>query len=331
MGCTVGDIDNDGLPDLYVLGLNGNVLYRNRGDGAFTDATEAAGLGGGRWSTSAAFVDFDRDGDLDLYVANNIQVERGSPPVLPRAGLQLPRDPRDVRSPRPHRRARRLLPEQRGRDLHRRDGRRRGPRRASPLRAGGRGQGLRQRRLARHLRGQRLDAQLPLPEPEKRHLRGRGAPGRSGGLRRRHRAGQHRDRLRGLRQRRLARPHEEQLLVREQQPLPQRARTNFGSGEGDKRLRRGHLLPRLLGHQVPRLRQRQVEGVVVANGHVYLTCATAPPAARPTTAPASLPRPGNGKFADVSNGSRPGVREKRSSQGWPQAVSTTTATSTSSS
>jgi enediyne biosynthesis protein E4 len=81
MGCSVGDIDNDGLSDLYVLGLNGNVLYRNGRDGSFTDATETAGLGGGRWSTSAAFVDFDRDGDLDLYVANNIQVDTRKSPL----------------------------------------------------------------------------------------------------------------------------------------------------------------------------------------------------------------------------------------------------------
>jgi hypothetical protein len=81
MGCSVGDYDNDGLPDLYVLGLNGNVLYRNGRDGRFTDATQTAGLGGGRWSTSAAFVDSDRDGDLDLYVANNIQVDTRKSPL----------------------------------------------------------------------------------------------------------------------------------------------------------------------------------------------------------------------------------------------------------
>ena len=81
MGCSVGDYDNDGLPDIYVLGLNGNVLYRNGGDGRFTDATQTAGLGGGRWSTSAAFVDSDRDGDLDLYVANNIQVDTRKSPL----------------------------------------------------------------------------------------------------------------------------------------------------------------------------------------------------------------------------------------------------------
>jgi hypothetical protein len=84
MGCTVGDYDNDGRPDIYVLGLNGNILYHNDHDGRFTDVTERAGLRNGRWSTSAAFVDYDRDGYLDLYVANNIQVDvRKSPLSFP--------------------------------------------------------------------------------------------------------------------------------------------------------------------------------------------------------------------------------------------------------
>jgi hypothetical protein len=81
MGCTVGDVDNDGEPDVYVLGINGNTLYRNTGDGRFEDATEKAGLRGGRWSTSAAFLDSDRDGDLDLYVANNIEVDVYAQPL----------------------------------------------------------------------------------------------------------------------------------------------------------------------------------------------------------------------------------------------------------
>ena len=81
MGCAVGDIDNDGRPDVYVLGVNGNTLYRNTGDARFEDATEKAGLRGGRWSTSAAFVDYDRDGDLDLYVANNIEVDVHTQPL----------------------------------------------------------------------------------------------------------------------------------------------------------------------------------------------------------------------------------------------------------
>jgi hypothetical protein len=84
MGCTVGDYDNDGWPDLYVLGVNGNILYHNDGSRRFTDVTGKAGLEGGRWSTSAAFLDYDRDGRLDLYVANNIAVDvRKSPLSFP--------------------------------------------------------------------------------------------------------------------------------------------------------------------------------------------------------------------------------------------------------
>jgi hypothetical protein len=81
MGCAVGDYDNDGWPDLYVTCVNGNILYRNNHDGTFSDVTEHAGVRDGRWSTSAAFVDYDRDGYLDLYVANNIQVDIWKSPL----------------------------------------------------------------------------------------------------------------------------------------------------------------------------------------------------------------------------------------------------------
>jgi hypothetical protein len=71
-GVAVGDFDNDGYLDLYVTGFGANVLYRNNGDGTFTDVTAKAGVGGGahQWSTSAGFFDFDRDGHLDLFVVN---------------------------------------------------------------------------------------------------------------------------------------------------------------------------------------------------------------------------------------------------------------------
>jgi hypothetical protein len=69
MGCAVGDIDNDGDPDLYVTRFGANVLYENEG-GVFRDVTAAAGAGDPGFGAGAAFLDYDRDGDLDLYVAN---------------------------------------------------------------------------------------------------------------------------------------------------------------------------------------------------------------------------------------------------------------------
>ena len=74
MGAAVGDYDNDGDPDLYVTNYGPNQLYRNNGDGTFTDVTGAAGSGldDARWSTSASFCDYDADGDLDLFVANYV-------------------------------------------------------------------------------------------------------------------------------------------------------------------------------------------------------------------------------------------------------------------
>jgi hypothetical protein len=72
MGGAVGDIDNDGWPDLYITCLGGNVLYRNNGDGTFTDITSKAGVADGRWSTGASFGDYDGDGYVDLMVANYV-------------------------------------------------------------------------------------------------------------------------------------------------------------------------------------------------------------------------------------------------------------------
>ena len=70
-GVAVGDYDNDGYPDLYVTGYGRAILYHNNGNGTFTDVTARAGLADeGQWSTSAAWVDFDRDGWLDLVVLN---------------------------------------------------------------------------------------------------------------------------------------------------------------------------------------------------------------------------------------------------------------------
>ena len=74
MGVAVGDYDNDGDPDVYITNYGPNRLYRNDGDGSFVDVTPTAArdLADPRWSTSAAFADYDADGDLDLFVANYV-------------------------------------------------------------------------------------------------------------------------------------------------------------------------------------------------------------------------------------------------------------------
>jgi hypothetical protein len=73
MGVAVGDYDNDGFPDLYVLGYGRCMLYRNNGNGTFTDVTARAGVeNSGMWASSAAWFDYDNDGRLDIVIANYV-------------------------------------------------------------------------------------------------------------------------------------------------------------------------------------------------------------------------------------------------------------------
>jgi hypothetical protein len=82
-GVCVGDYDNDGWDDLFVTYFGKNVLYHNNGDGTFTDVSQKAGVAGKgtRWNTGCAFVDYDRDGRLDLFVANYIDLDLATAPV----------------------------------------------------------------------------------------------------------------------------------------------------------------------------------------------------------------------------------------------------------
>ncbi len=82
-GVCSGDFDNDGFEDLFLTYYGHNILYRNTGKGNFEDVTESAGLGGGpvRWGTGCAFVDYNLDGKLDLFVANYVEFDQANTPT----------------------------------------------------------------------------------------------------------------------------------------------------------------------------------------------------------------------------------------------------------
>jgi enediyne biosynthesis protein E4 len=106
-GAAVGDYNNDGNEDLYITYLDGAVLYRNNGDGTFTDVTAKTGVGNaGHWGTSAAFGDYDNDGNLDLYVANYVDLdlahlpEFGQGPFCQYRGIPVSCGPRGLKGGR---------------------------------------------------------------------------------------------------------------------------------------------------------------------------------------------------------------------------------------
>jgi hypothetical protein len=92
MGVAVGDYDNDGLPDVFITAVGGNHLFHNEGGGKFREVTATTGVGGAAdgWSTSAAWIDYDNDGKLDLFVCNYVRwspaLDRAAPFELPNIG-----------------------------------------------------------------------------------------------------------------------------------------------------------------------------------------------------------------------------------------------------
>ena len=101
---TIGDFNNDGFDDLFLTSWGHNALFRNNGDGTFTDITEKAGLAQKRvqWGSGCAFVDYNRDGLLDLFVAHYAEMDLKSVPKRGEAatcnwkGLPVPCGPRGL-------------------------------------------------------------------------------------------------------------------------------------------------------------------------------------------------------------------------------------------
>ena len=168
-GVCVGDYDNDGFDDLFITYFGKNVLYHNNGNGTFTDVTEKAGVGGNgkRWNTGCAFVDYDRDGKLDLFVANYIDMDLATAPV-PESGPCLYKGVMVACGPPGLIGGKNILFHNNGdgtfSDVSDTSGILSRQRHLRPRRPHRR---FRQRRLARHLRGKRFHRQRALSETSK--------------------------------------------------------------------------------------------------------------------------------------------------------------------
>ena len=149
MGVATGDFDNDGFVDLYLTNFGASQLYHNNGDGTFTDVTAKSGTADQPgFGVSAAFLDYDRDGWLDLYVGNNVNYRSRQREAVSQSGRRA----RLLSAADLRRHARSPVPQPGQRALRRRDveSPHRRQVRSRARRVDG---GLQRRRLDRHLRG----------------------------------------------------------------------------------------------------------------------------------------------------------------------------------
>ena len=126
IGVAIADYDNDGWPDIYVTNWGKNRLYHNNHDGTFTDVAEKAGVTLGNWSTGATWGDYDGDGRLDLFVPGYVHFDRNNLPSggengVPDTFCTFRGVPSELRATRAQGRAGPSIPQQRRRDLYRRE------------------------------------------------------------------------------------------------------------------------------------------------------------------------------------------------------------------
>ena len=168
MGVAIGDYDNDGRDDVYITALDGDHLFHNEGDGHFRDVTKESGIRNAAFSASAAWLDYDRDGKLDLFVANYVQ-------WTPQGDLwcSLDGSTKSYCTPESYKGTSAKLYHNLGGGKFEDVTEKAGVARSHQQVAGRDGVRLQQRRLARPLRRQRHAAQQALPQPTERPLQGR--------------------------------------------------------------------------------------------------------------------------------------------------------------